>query len=213
MEESRLKPMVADYNPQLFEKLYAKTEGLRRKLASGIDHRRFGVDNDEILSWFTVKFIFAYNKYCKKYNEDILLGHMIRAMQFFKCRIIKSAYTVKYSQSMVEFTGQEHNNLLVHNPDPIDDNHERYYNLAVNYLRDSLSDNAYTLLQLQINPPPYILRRLTEKSIGNIHKIPDELIAEYFDLGFTDRTYKYISGLKKEIKQGISNARYHFTVS
>lgn len=197
--------MVADYNPQLFEELYNKTEALRRKLASGIDHRRFGVDNEEILSWFTVKFIYAYNKYVHAYDPNILLGHMIRAMQFFKCRIIKAAYTVKYSQSIVEFTGNE--KVATHNP------HEEkdfYYDKMMGFMKKNLSDNAYCLLQLQINPPPYVLRRLSEKSITSIHKIPDEVIAEYLDLGLSSETYKYLESLKKEIKGVTSAAKMHF---
>lgn len=208
MEESRLTPMVEGYDPAMFNRLYQKTEALRRKLAKGIDHRRFGVDNEEIISWFTVKFIFAYNKYCKKYNEDILLGHMIRAMQFMKCRIIKSAYTVKYSQSIVEYTGNEPHGI----DDPLEDR-EYYYEKLMTFMKINLSDNAYMLLQLQLNPPPYILRRLTEKSITTIQKIPDELIAEYFDLGFSDEAFKYVEALKKEIKQAIGIAKCEFRQS
>lgn len=205
MEESRLTPMVEGYDQEMFNRLYQKTEGLRRTLARGIDHRRFGVDNEEIISWFSVKFIFAYNKYCKKYNEDILLGHMIRAMQFMKCRIIKAAYTVKYSQSIVEYTGNEPHGI----DDPLEDR-EYYYEKLMKFMRINLSDNAYMLLQLQLNPPPYILRRLKEKSIGSIHKIPDELIAEYFDLGFSTDAYRYVKALNLEIKQAIAIAKCEF---
>lgn len=207
MEEQRLKPMVANYDPVLFEELYQKTDALRRSLARGIDHRRFGVDNEEILSWFTVKFIYAYNKYVHKYDRDVLLGHMIRAMQFMKCRIIKAAYTVKNSQSFVEYTGNE--------IQPIDDpreDREYLYEKCMRFMRTNLSDNAYMLLQLQINPPPYILRRLTEKS-GSIHKIPDELIAEYFDLGFSNEAIRYVGSLKNEIKQVTLIAKGYFRQS
>lgn len=206
MEEQRLRPMVENYNPQLFNTIYQKTEGLRRKLASGIDHRRFGVDNDEILSWFTVKFIFAYNKYVHQYDEDVLLGHMIKAMQFFKIRIIKAAYTVKYSQTIVEFVGNE--NLEVY--DPLNDHREYYYQKMVTFMKANLSDNAYMLLQLQLNPPPYIINRVKEKPKGGIHKIPDQLIAEYFDLGSCRKALKYIDSLEKEIEQYTLIARHHF---
>lgn len=210
MEEQRLKPMVENYDPVLFKKIYQKTEGLRRKLASGIDHRRFGVDQEEIRSWFAVKFIFAYNKYVHKYDENILLGHMIRAMQFFKCRIIKAAYTVKYSQTIVEFTGSEVKDVY----NPFNEEREYYYEKAMSYLREHLSDNAYMVLQLQINPPPYVLYRLkdTGKYGGNswVHKIPDELIAEYFDMGCDRKSLEYIRTIKGEIKEAVSSARSHF---
>lgn len=207
MEEQRLKPMVEDYNPELFNELYKKTEGLRRNLASGIDARRFGVDHEEILSWFTVKFIFAYNKYCKKYNKDVLLGHMIKSMQFFKCRIIKAAYTVKFSQSIVEYEGNEHNNILLDDPR---EERDFYYEKLTIFMKNNLSDNAYMLLQLQLNPPPYILRRLNEKGIPTIHKIPDDLVAEYFDLGNSSKAFRYINDFKKEINNAILLAKTHF---
>lgn len=208
MEEQRLKPMVENYNPDLFKEIYSKTEGLRRKLAKGIDHRRFGVDNEEILSWFTVKFIYAYNKYVHQYNKDILLGHMIRAMQFFKCRLIKAAYTVKYSQSIIEFTGSEVKEV----ENPFEETREFYYEEAISFLKKHLSDNAYMLLQLQINPPPYILTRLKDTGSSWGHKIPDDLIAEYFDLDLDNKSLEYISGLKKEIKRAINSARGHFQI-
>lgn len=204
MEESRLKPMVANYDPAQFKDIYDRTEGLRRKLAAGIDARRFGVDYEEILSWFTVKFIFAYNKYCEKYDTEILLGHMIKAMQFFKIRIIKAAYTIKFSQSIVEFTGNEHGELFT--DDPREDK-EIIYEEVMAFLKNQISDNAYMLLQLKINPPPYIWYRMGSKSI---HKIPKQLIAEYFGLDNDDASFKYIDNLTKEIQMAMESARSHF---
>lgn len=211
MEESRLKPMVDGYNETLFNELYQKTENLRYKLAMQIDHRRFGVDREEILSWFSVKFIFAYNKYCKKYNKDVLLGHLIRALQFFKYRIIKSAYTVKYSQNIVEFEGNEHNDYFYEEPENNYQNH--YYMVLCDYMKSKLSDNAYFLLQLQINPPHYIIKRLNEEKIDTLHKIPNDLVLEYFDMGYCEESNRYIETLKAEIKNTIALAKKHFRES
>ena len=54
MEENRLKQMPENYDRAVFESIYSKTKNLRNKLAYGIDARRFGVDQDEIKSWFDV---------------------------------------------------------------------------------------------------------------------------------------------------------------
>ena len=62
MEHHRLKPM-GNYPVELFNSLYAQTHGLRRKLASQIDASKFGVDYQEVLSWFDVKFLFIFSKY------------------------------------------------------------------------------------------------------------------------------------------------------
>lgn len=210
LEENRLKLMVVDYNPALFNEIYQKTEGLRRTLAAGIDSRRFGVDYQEILSWFSVKFIYAYNKYYPKHKKkpEILKAHMIRAMQFMKCRILRAAYTVKFSQEIISFDGTAHDE----SHDPYQPTQFEFYSDKLRrYMKSNLSDNAYLLFSLQLNPPPYIMNRLTEKGQHDIHKIPDDLIAEYFDLGFSNRTYIYLESLKREIKQYVLSAKVYFS--
>lgn len=209
MEENRLKPMVADYNPALFNELYQKTEGLRRTLAAGIDSRRFGVDYQEILSWFSVKFIYAYNKYypTHKNKPEILKAHMIRAMQFMKCRILRGAYTIKYSQEIISFDGTSHDQSC----EPFQPSAFEFYSEKLrNYMKANLSDNAFVLFQLQLNPPPYIVRKLAKQGQHNIHKIPDRLIAKYFDLGYSKKTFAYLDLLKREIKQYTESAKVYF---
>lgn len=206
LEVNRLKPMIDNYDPKLFEELYKKTENLRRKLSLEIDHRRFGVDNEEIQCWFTVKFIYVFNKY---YNtkRDLLLGYLINAMQLFKYRVIRAAYATKFSQNITEFQTQYHD--MGFKDDPYKDT-DFYYEELCKYLKIRISDNALLLFQTQLNPPPYIILRLSQRQIHNIHKIPDDLILDYFNLGFTDKNIRYLANLKKEIKLGISYAKDHF---
>jgi hypothetical protein len=207
METNRLKPMVENYDEPKFNRLFKKTEGLRKKLASEIDARRFGVDRDEILSWFSVKFIYVYNKYCQDQSEEILLGHLIKSMQWFKCRVLRNAYTHKHSQSIVSTSDIEIESSFIENPTEVKPNN---YEILFNFIRTKISDNAYTLLELQYNPTPYILARLEELGVQNIHKIPDQVLCDYFDLGFTFKSLRYLDHLKKEIKYGISVAKQHF---
>lgn len=208
LEINRLKPMVANYDPQKFQRIYDQTENLRKKLVSQIDHRRFGVDPEEILSWFTVKFIYAYNKYCEKYNEDILKGHMIRAMQFMKCRILRAAYQNKYSQSIVEYTPNQVKEDYI---DPYEDEtKDHYFRLLCDFLKERISDNAFMLFQLQLHPPIYVLHEMKLQGIENIHKIPDQIICNYYDLGFDFISVKYLKSLRKEINSALELAKEHF---
>ena len=74
MEENRLKPMTQGYDESLFNLIYDKTKHLRRKLASEIDHRRFGVTNEDIKSWFDVKLIYVFKK---RLNTKIFLTKIL----------------------------------------------------------------------------------------------------------------------------------------
>lgn len=207
-ETNRLKPMVENYDPMKFKRLFEKTKNLRRKLASGIDHRRFGVDQEEVISWFITKFIYAYNKYCQVYNEEVLLGHLVRAMQFMKCRILRAAYQPKFCQVSIEYDSN-HVEEEIMNPYE-DEVREHYYNTLCEFLKKNLTDNAYMLFQLQINPPLYILAQMKEQGHTNIHKIPDQIICNYFNLGFDFSTTKYLKSLRKEIHNATQLAKEYF---
>jgi hypothetical protein len=211
MEESRLKPMAVGYDRELFDTLFKKTEALRRKLASEISYQRFGVDYQEVLSWFSVKFIHVFNKYHDKKNPDLLLGDLINSLKNFKCRILRKAYTVKYSQSIVSLSDP-------HTLEP-----EDFYEVPTNedyqyerleqikfFFKQNLSDNAYLLFELQNNPPYYIIHKVRKQEIPSLHKIPDGVICDYLGLDVTDKTLRYISSLKKEIRTTLSYAKNHF---
>lgn len=204
MEENRLKPMVEGYDPLLFEDLYNQTKALRRKLASQIDSARFGVDTSEILSWFDVKFIYIFNKYYKKYADkpEVLKGHLIKGMQFFKCRILRMAYSQKALSQLktIELSDYEEFEFVQIEEPEIHSNKDYLYNLAIDYMKKNLSENAFELLNIQLNPPPYILNKLFEEGVDNTNKIPNSIIADYFELGTDEKALKYINALKREIK-------------
>ena len=80
-------------------------------------------------------------------------------------------------------------------------------------MKDHLSENAFALLDLQLNPTPYILHRVNLDKDSNLQKIPDDLLLEYFDLGYSDRAYRYLAQLKKEIRNAINYAKSKLRVS
>lgn len=211
MEENRLKPMKEGYDPKLFSLMYTKTEGLRKKLASQIDCRRFGVDYQEILSWFDVKFIYAFNKYYDQKEENILLGHLIKSLQLFKCRILRSAYTTKNSQSIVDITELGNYENLISEEDNHNSNRDFFYDLCLEFMKNNLSENAYQLLHVQLSPPPFILKKLEEHGINNVNKIPSSIIADYFELGISNKAVEYVDILRREIKDVTYKAKLYFS--
>jgi len=210
LELNRLKPMPEVYDKQLFNTLYGKTENLRRKLASQIDCRRFGVSYEDILAEFDVKFIFVFNKFHEK-PENILLGMMLNSLKNFKCRILRSAYTKKFSQNILQVDDVTTLEDNLYNSQPTTIDAHNYSEDLMGYMKEHLSMDAYSVLEIKLNPPPYIHNKLNTTKDSNLQKVPDHLILDYFDLGDSDQAYKYLSLLKKEIRNTINNAKTHFS--
>jgi len=211
MEENRLKPMPADYDEQLFNRLYQETLPLRRVLARQIDSRRFGLAFEDILSFFDSKFIYVFSKHYKE-DPNKLKAFLINSLKNFKCRILKSAYTHKYSQSIISLDV-----LVVEQPDIIADEvsntKDFYYEKLMAFMKEHLSDNALLILELQINPPPYIIQKINIDKSKNLQKVPDQVILEYLDMGQSDNAYKYIKKLRKEIRNAVNYAKTTFKSS
>ena len=206
MEIHRLIPMKENYDQQLFNRLYKETESLRNYLTYQIDHRRYGVTPDIIKSWFDDKFIFVFNKYYGDIEEGQLKGRIINALKTFKFRMLRKAYS-KYNihNNEVRLVGER--NLI--NIIPIDDeitDHKLFLELALEYLKKNLCDDAFLVLEIELNPPPYILGKLKSSQT----KIPAKLIAEYLDLEPTRDSSLYINDLRSETEYWIKEAREHF---
>lgn len=203
MEESRLRPMAVGFDEKLFNRLYAETAPLRKKLAGQIDSRRFGLGYEDILSFFDVKFIYCFNKHYDDPPEK-LKAFLLNALRNFKCRILRAAYTKKFSQSIVSFEDLQAKEFDIAEEN---DTRDSYMEKLLSFLKDHLSDNALLILQIQLNPPPFILDRINISKEKSLQKIPDQLILEYLDLGYSDNAVKYLNHLKKEIKQVIGFAK------
>jgi hypothetical protein len=211
MEENRLRPMPISYDVQLFNDLFKQTEPLRKKLASEISAERFGVDYSEVLSWFSVKFIYVFRKYHDKKKPELLLGDLINSMKNFKCRILRKAYTVKYSQTIIRvgYTTvlEDHDSYRIDS----DDQQQARLEQVKQFFKQTLSDNAYTLFELQTNPPYYIIDKVRKQEIPSLTKIPDSVICDYLGFECNDKTCKYLSTLRKEVRTATTVARYYFT--
>ena len=207
MEIHRLTPMKDNYPVDLFNKLYKETESLRRSLSYQIDHRRYGVTQDVIKSWFDDKFILVFNKYFTEKEPEILKGYLINSLRTFKMRILRKAYNCEgeFFSSCVTLDGEY--DLINIIPDTDTENNTSvFYNMTVDFMKNKLSDNAYLLFQIQIDPPPFIINRLEKSN----YRIPDKLICEFLNIDITPEADKYISSLKKEINNAIKSAKEHF---
>lgn len=206
MDEShRLKAMPDGYDATLFNSIYNETKLLRKKLAFEIDHRKFGVTNEEIQSWFDVKLIYAFTKY---YGDPKLKGYCINSLKTYKQRIILNSYQPQYLL---------HNTIDVDEvwedigPDnSIDQAASDLLDSAKKYLKKHLTHDAYFLLELELNPPPYIINKLRNSEQKKMPKIPTELIADYLDI-YDDEGIDYIEALRYEIKEITSKAREYFS--
>ena len=210
MELHRLTPMKEGYPEDLFNKLYKETRALRRSLANSIDHRLYGVSKDIILSWFDDKFIFVFNKHYEDKSPEVLKGFIINSLKTFKLRILRKAY-----QAEGEFYGSMVSNdiedfdILDNIPDIDPDTSKSiFYDMIIKYMKENLSENAYLVFQIQLNPPPFIINKLDRAS----SRIPNELIIEFLNIEYDDYADadEFIQQLKKEITQVTKNAKEYF---
>lgn len=211
MELHRLTPMKEGYPEQLFNQLYKETKNLRKSLAYNIDHRRYGVSNDIIQSWFDDKFMFVFNKYYEQFSDkpEVLKGHIINSLKTFQLRVLRKAYQKEgeFYGSLVTLDGEYDLINIIPDPNSLS-TEDLFYSLAMEFMKEKLSDNAYMLLQIQLNPPPYILARIDKVN----SRIPNSLIIDFLNIkydNFSDAE-KCIKNLKKEINQAIKNAKEFF---
>lgn len=211
MDEShRLKkmPMPENYDEQLFNVIYKETKALRKKLAFDIDGRKYGVDQSEVLSCFDVKLIYIFNKY---YGDPKLKGYIINGLKMFKAHTIKHSYSNKNHLHQTEDITEKYDLPgLSEEGTKLFDEQEHKLQQVKDYLKKILSEDAYFIFEIDLNPPPYILERLKNSDQKKIPKIPAELIADFLGIISDDVSY-YISTLRKEVEQGIQRAHYYFS--
>ncbi len=207
MEIHRLTTMRSNYDPKLFNQLYQETQSLRISLANQIDHRRFGVSKDIILSWFDDKFIFVFNKHFTDKDPGILKGFLINSLKTFKFRILRKAYTEKAEGilSTIELEGEKELINIIPISSEMDESN-LFMEMVNKFMIEKLTDDAFLIFELELNPPPFIINRIKEP---NSH-IPAKILAEYLDLGLSSKAIRYINELRKEIKLNTKKAKEYF---
>lgn len=204
MEEHRLQPM-GDYDQELFTRLFYQTLPLRKKLARNIDKTRFAVEYEDILSWFDCKFIFVFTKYHKQYDENVLKGHIINALSKYQFRLMKMTYSNKYNQ---------HNFLHVEDISQFEgiigatkEEDNIYLRAIENFMKSYLSEDAYLILQTELNPPPYILHQISQDpDAKNSFRIKKAQVMDYLGLA-SESVYR---ACKREIRAAVKEAQSFF---
>lgn len=209
-ESHRLKEMPSGYDKALFNQYYNETKELRQKLAYGIDSRKFGVDYYEILSWFDVKFLHAFNRY---YGSPQLKGFIIRALQTYKTRIIKNSYQEKHLiNNSMDITamysldnGDDEDVVGMELADgEVEDGVQAQVDRLKIYFKQRLSHDAYLLWEFNTFPPAYTLQQKESPSA----KLTDEDAIDFFDL--PNDCHEYLKALKKEIRDITKQAKEYF---
>lgn len=210
MEHHRLKPMKPDYDEKLFNELYKKTTPLRKKLAFQIDARKFGVDYQEILSWFDVKFIYTFNKYCDT-KPDLLLGYIISSLQTYKYRVMRSSYQLKHANhaNNLDITELYNYDSIIEESDN-SSYKELYLNKALEFMKGKLDDNAMLIVEIELSPPPFIIDGMADLDKKEGQKIPNELIADYLGFGKSTNFIEYVKELRSDIKYVTGLAKKYF---
>lgn len=213
-ESNRLKPFSKKWDQDVFTRIFRETEPLRRKCASLIDARRFGVDYEEILSWFDVKFLWAYSQYMRKYDtedEGKLKGYCLMAVNQYKHRIMRKSYQDKYKDhaSILDIT-ELYNEGDIYIDEPYDHEREEKLTKALDFMKKNLSDDAYFILEIELNPPGYILKEMEDLGKTLKHTIPNDLILEYLDWPNNETTMGFIKSCRAEIREVTKSAAHYF---
>ena len=119
--------------------------------------------------------------------------------------MLRSAYA-KYNinNNLVRLEGENELINIIPLKDEIS-NHELFLEMALKYLKKNLCDDAFLILELDLNPPPYIMHKVSVNT-----KIPAKLIAEYLDLEPDKDSISYIRDLRSEVDYWTSEAKDHF---
>lgn len=204
MENHRLTTMVEDYPVDLFNQIYEDTRNLRKSLTYSINPRYYGVDKSLIESWFDDKFIYVFNKHCKEHNPDVLKGFIINSLQTFRNRVLKQAYCQKnqlYSEAISIDTEYDLVNFMVDKEEI--SNRDLFMGIVNEFFKRELSEDAFLIYQLQLNPPPYILNRIKKFNSS----INAKLILEFLGMDNNSKNMKLLRSLRKEISLTTEKAK------
>lgn len=205
MELHRIKSLKEDFPEDLFNSIYKEVQPLKYAIARSIDYRRLGVTKDIVESWLDDKILYAFNKYFDTKTEPLLKGYVLQSLQTFKYRILRKAYQVDIYDNLVELEGEKELINIIPDKNELDDS-ELFLGLARSFMENALSRDALEIYNIQLNPPPYILKRMKNPN----SRIPIRLLAEYLSLGSYRENLEYLSQLREEVNEAIKQARAYF---
>lgn len=197
---TELKP----YDQDLFNRMYKTCKPLIRRLTKGVDSRRFNVSQDIIQSYFWDKFLYVFNKYQDKYDEERLKATILSSLQTFKSKLLRNAYT-KQAEFNQELTSLE--NLFDNNKELLDDSEESRIKEEQSiefhkYMKEHLTQDEYLVMQIQLDPPKWFEDKIKEShgKLSILHLI------DYFELPRDKTSINFFSKIRKNIQKTIEQA-------
>lgn len=197
---TELKP----YDQDLFNRMYKTCKPLIRRLTKGVDSRRFNVSQDIIQSYFWDKFLYVFNKYQDKYDEERLKATILSSLQTFKSKLLRNAYT-KQAEFNQELTSLE--NLFDNNKELRDDYEESRIKEEQSiefhkYMKEHLTQDEYLVMQIQLDPPKWFEDKIKEShgKLSILHLI------DYFELPRDKTSINFFSRIRKNIQKTLEQA-------
>lgn len=206
-EIHRIKEFT-DYNRDQFEKLYKLCRPLVRNLSRSIDSRRFNVSQDIIQSYFWDKFLYVYNKYQHKYDEERLKATLLTSLQVFKNKLLRNAYT-KQAEFNRELTSLDI--LFDNNKEYLDDTEDTEYKQELSdrfnqFMMDNLTPDEYLVFRIELDPPPFF----TERIIQSHGKLSILHLVDFFELPRNGKSQTILTNMRKHIKETLEKAKKEF---
>lgn len=206
-EIHRIKEFT-DYNRDQFEKLYKLCRPLVRNLSRSIDSRRFNVSQDIIQSYFWDKFLYVYNKYQHKYDEERLKATLLTSLQVFKNKLLRNAYT-KQAEFNQELTSLDI--IFDNNKEYLDDTEDTEYKQELSdrfnqFMMDNLTPDEYLVFRIELDPPPFF----TERIIQSHGKLSILHLVDFFELPRNGKSQTILTNMRKHIKETLEKAKKEF---
>lgn len=206
-EIHRIKEFT-DYNRDQFEKLYKLCRPLVRNLSRSIDSRRFNVSQDIIQSYFWDKFLYVYNKYQHKYDEERLKATLLTSLQVFKNKLLRNAYT-KQAEFNQELTSLDI--LFDNNKEYLDDTEDTEYKQELSdrfnqFMMDNLTPDEYLVFRIELDPPPFF----TERIIQSHGKLSILHLVDFFELPRNGKSQTILTNMRKHIRETLEKAKKEF---
>lgn len=196
------------YDEALFNKMYGICRPLIKKLSRGIDCRRYNVSPDIIQSYFWDKFLFVYNKYQDKYDEERLKATLLSSLRTFRNKLLRSAYTrqAEFNSELASFE-----DIYESGKEWIDDSDETEYkeelsNRFNEFMQEHLTPDEYLVFRTELNPPPFFEARIKEShgKLSILHLI------DFFEVPRDKKSHKMFTEMRKHIKETLELAKTEF---
>lgn len=199
-----------DYDEDLFMRLYETCKPLVKSLSRNIDPRRFNVSQDIIQSYFWDKFLYVFNKYKDKYEEERLKANLLSSLKTYRNKLLRTAYS-QQSQFNQELTSLDNLMDINGNKEYIDDTEDIVYKEDLSerfhqYMRNKLTPDEYLIFVTELDPPKWFEQRIKD-SHGRVSILQ---LVDFFELPRTRKSQIKITEARKRIKQVLEEAKTEF---